>query len=107
MIADADGVRALILPNLKAYDAVLSEGTRDENRREQAEHVVRALMRALGVLAKEPRAGGRSSNGFPEGEALKERLVEVVGEALAERIASADGGDHGVVGAVLDSEGLA
>ena len=106
MIADADGVRALILPNLKAYDAVLSEGTRDENRREQAEHVVRALMRALGVLAKEPRAGGRGSNGFPEGEALRERLGEVVGEVLAERITSAEGVEKGIVAAVLEGEGL-
>jgi transcription initiation factor TFIID subunit 6 len=106
MIADTDGVRALILPNLKAYDAVLSEGTRDENRREQAEHVVRALMRALGVLAKEPRAGSGRSNGFPEGEALRERLAEVVGEVLAERIMSAEGVEQGIVGAVLDSEGL-
>jgi transcription initiation factor TFIID subunit 6 len=107
LIADADGVRALVLPNLKAYDQVLAEGLRDENRREQAEHVVKALVRALGVLAREPRAGGGRSNGFPEGEALRERLGEVVGDVLAERIAGGDGGvEKGVVGAVLGSEGL-
>lgn len=105
LIADADGVRALIMPNLKAYDAVLAEGLRDEARREQAEFVVRALMRALKVLGKEVRGSAAGENGVPEGEALKERLAEVVGEVLAERVVRA--GDEGVARAVLDEEGVA
>lgn len=104
MIADTDGIRALILPNLKAYDAVLAEGLKDEARREQAEYVVLVLMRALELLAKEPRAGS-SVNGYPEGEALRERLAEVVGEALAGRIG--EGGDQGIVGVVLDEGAMA
>ena len=103
MIANTDGIRALILPNLKAYDAVLAEGLKDDARREQAEYVVLVLMRALELLAKEPRAGG-SANGHPEGEALKERLAEVVGEALARKIV--DSGDQGIVGVVLDGGAL-
>lgn len=104
MIADTDGIRALILPNLKAYDAVLAEGLKDDARREQAEYVVLVLMRALELLAKEPRAGS-SVNGHPEGEALRERLAEVVGEALAGRIG--EGGDQGIVGVVLDEGAMA
>jgi hypothetical protein len=56
------------------------------------------------VLAREPRAGSGRSNGFPEGEALRERLGGVVGEVLAERIVG--GEEKGVVGVLLDGEGL-
>ena len=99
-IAGPAGVRSLILPNLKAYDAVLSEGLRDEGRREQAEYVVGAIMRALETSEEDGLSG--FSNGHPEGEALKDRLVEAVGEVIGIRVS--DSGREGLVSAVLEKD---
>nr|OQO25288.1 hypothetical protein B0A51_07072 [Rachicladosporium sp. CCFEE 5018] len=99
LLADAEGVRALILPNLQAYDAVLAEGLKDDGKREAAETVLGAIMRALGLLAK--ATGGMGAvNGFPEGDALKERLGDVVGDVVAAKVVEA--GDTRIIAAVLD-----
>lgn len=103
-LAGATGVRALILPNLPAYDAHLQLGLKDEARREQAEHVVQALWSALLTLEQDAVGGaaGAQGNGHPEGEALKERLVELVGEVLATKIV--DSGRSKLVAAVLEKD---
>lgn len=85
MIAGPDGVRALILPNLKAYDVHLTEGIKDEGKREQAEHVLQAIMRALESVEQDS-AGISQANGHPEGNALKERLTEAVGETIGTKV---------------------
>ena len=79
-IAGAGGVRSLILPNLKTYDLHLRDGIKDEARREQAEYIVLAIMRALEALEQD--AVGSMQNGHPEGDALRERLVEAAGEVV-------------------------
>ncbi|KAK3707675.1 histone H4-like TAF Taf6, SAGA complex subunit [Vermiconidia calcicola] len=53
MIAGADGVRELILPNLKAYDAVLQEAVRDDARAEEAGYVIDAIKKALDMLGED------------------------------------------------------
>ncbi|KXT03420.1 hypothetical protein AC578_1579 [Pseudocercospora eumusae] len=83
-IAGADGVRSLILPNLKAYDMHLSEGIKDEAKKEQAEYVVLAIMRALEKLEQDSIT--TAANGHPEGEALKERLIEALGEVIGKKV---------------------
>lgn len=89
MIAGADGVRTLILPNLKAYDVLLKEGLEDDTKREQAEYVVDAIMKALAVLEEDSAgSGAQQQNGHPEGEALKQRLSEVLGDVIGERVAA-------------------
>ena len=86
-IAGADGVRTLIIPNLKHYDAHLQEGLKDDSKREQAEYVAQAIMRALDTVEKDASAiGGLQQNGYPEGEALKERLVELLGEVIGTKV---------------------
>lgn len=103
-IAGPDGVRALILPNLKHYNLHLQEGLKeDAPKREQAEKVVDAIMRALEKLEQEAVGiGGGHQNGHPEGEELRERLVEAVGEVVGERVFEC--GRLGLVEAVLEKD---
>ncbi|WPH03776.1 Transcription initiation factor TFIID subunit 6 [Acrodontium crateriforme] len=53
MIAGSDGVRALIMPNLEAYEPFLQEGLKGD-RREQAEYVESAIKKALKLVEGEP-----------------------------------------------------
>lgn len=98
-IAGAAGIRTLVLPNLKAYDLVLKPGLADDQKKEQAERVVHAL---LGALSQLEHDSANASNGHPEGQALKEKLVDVVGEVLGGRIFEA--GRPGLVSAVLEKD---
>ncbi|KAK0309802.1 histone H4-like TAF Taf6, SAGA complex subunit [Friedmanniomyces endolithicus] len=103
MIAGAQGVRTLILPNLKAYDLHLQEGLKDDGgKREQAEFVVQAILRALQTLQEDAVMGTSSSNGHPAGDALRERLVGAVGEVVGGRVF--ESGREGLIGAVLERD---
>jgi transcription initiation factor TFIID subunit 6 len=101
MIAGAEGVRSLIIPNLPAYDAHLRQGLRDESRREQAEHVVLAIIRAIETL-EQSAIGASQSNGHPEGAAVRERLTEILGESIASKIAEIN--RPSLIAAVLEKE---
>ena len=102
-IAGADGVRSLVLPNLKAYNLHLQEGLKDEAKAEQAEFVVVAITSALGELEKAAvESGLDQQNGHPEGEALRERLVEVLGEVVGQRVF--ESGRQGLIDAVLERD---
>ncbi|KAL1297755.1 hypothetical protein AAFC00_006292 [Neodothiora populina] len=98
-IAGTAGIRTLILPNLKAYDLVLKPGLADEQKKDQAEKVVQALLLALAKLSIDSTG---VTNGHPEGEALKERLVETVGEVLGSRIF--ESGSPALISAVLEKD---
>ncbi|GAB7347322.1 hypothetical protein MBLNU459_g3400t1 [Dothideomycetes sp. NU459] len=82
-IAGTAGVRTLILPNLKAYDMVLKQGLADEQKMDQAEKVVSVLLRALETLEKD---SANITNGHPEGNELKERLTESIGEVMGAKV---------------------
>lgn len=99
-IAGAAGVRSLIVPNLKVYDAHLQRVLQDESKKKQAEFVVQAIMRALEVLEQDAVAG--MQNGHPEGEALRERLVEAIGEVMGSRVF--ENGRQGLANAVLEKD---
>ena len=101
MIAGAGGVRSLILPNLKAYDVHLSEGLKDDAKRDQAEHVLQAIMRALETLEQDA-LGAAQANGHPEGDALKDRLVEALGEVVGAKVF--ESGRQSLVNAVLEKD---
>ncbi|KAK5164630.1 histone H4-like TAF Taf6, SAGA complex subunit [Saxophila tyrrhenica] len=50
-VAGAESVRELILPNLRAYsEGVLQDAIKDDGKREQAEHVVDAIMKGVRLL---------------------------------------------------------
>lgn len=101
MIAGSAGVRSLILPNLKAYDVHLSEGVKDDAKKADAERVLEAIMRALDILEQDS-VGATQTNGHPEGEALKERLVQAVGEVIGNRVFET--GRQTLINAVLERE---
>ena len=98
-VTGVEGVRALFLPNLKAYDAHLAEGLRNDAKREQAEYVVVALTHALERLQEDNFHAGMHVNGHPEGESLKEQLVDVLGETMGQKVA--DSGHDRLIRAVL------
>ncbi|OCK80596.1 DUF1546-domain-containing protein [Lepidopterella palustris CBS 459.81] len=103
-IAGPEGVRLLVLPNLKLYDTILKEGLADDSRKLEAEMVVIAIMKGLEGL--ESSAGGRGGgfvvNGMEDLEGVRERLVEKVGEVVADRIVCS--GREILVRAVLESD---
>lgn len=98
-IAGTAGIRALILPNLKAYDMVLKPGMVDEQKRDQAERVASVLFRAMEQLERDST---HASNGHPEGQALQDRLVEAVGEVIGNRIYESK--RPGLISAVLEKD---
>ncbi|KAJ9629555.1 histone H4-like TAF Taf6, SAGA complex subunit [Taxawa tesnikishii (nom. ined.)] len=98
-IAGSPGIRTLVLPNLKAYDLVLKQGMTDDQRRDQAEMVAGALLRVLENLEKDTV---ETMNGHSEGEELKERLVEAVGEVMGRKIFEV--GRPGLISVALDKD---
>ena len=101
MIAGSAGVRSLILPNLKAYDVHLQEGIKDEAKRSDAEKVVEAIMHALDDLERDA-VGAVQANGHPEGDTLKERLIEAVGEVIGTKVF--ESGRQTLINAVLEKD---
>lgn len=82
-------MRVLILPNIKAYEAVIRDDIQEDGpRRGEAEMVVQQLLKALEKLEKEqslmPMTNGMSGHG---GEAVKESLVERIGPVVGTRVA--------------------
>lgn len=86
-LVGVEGVRVLILPNLAAYDSLLKEGLSDDNRKTDAEMVLKALLESLSLLAKEVIG---VQNGDASGPNVAERINERVGEALGSRVVEAD-----------------
>ena len=78
----------------------LSEGIKDEAKKEQAEYVVLAIMRALEKLEQDSIT--TAANGHPEGEALKERLIEALGEVIGNKVF--ESGRQSLVNAVLERD---
>nr|POE72936.1 transcription initiation factor tfiid subunit 6 [Quercus suber] len=104
-IAGPGGVRALLVPNLKAYDAHLHAGLTDDAKKLAAEHVLQALLRALHLLehdALPAHAPGRERNGHPEGDALRERLVDLLGDVVGTKVL--ESGNSALVAAVLEGD---
>ncbi|KAI9828387.1 MAG: hypothetical protein M1832_002815 [Thelocarpon impressellum] len=85
-VGGAEAVRVLILPNIKTYETVIKEdGLGDGARKAEAEIMVAALLKALRSLeADRPKlANGNSGDG---GDAMKGRLVEVLGTVVGTRV---------------------
>jgi len=98
-IAGPAGVRNLIVPNLKAYDLVLKPGVANDQQKDQASRVVQVLISALGTLERD---AVDTTNGHPEGEELKARLVDSVGEVMGTKVY--DLGNPSLVSAVLERD---
>lgn len=81
-------VRVLVIPNLREYSRLLSDGIEDSARRPAAERVLNALVAVLASL----REGQPSlANGHPAAvtDDLRAKLTDKVGDLIANRIADA------------------
>lgn len=79
----------LIIPNLRDYSNLLSDGIEDSARRPAAERVLNALVAVLASLrdSQAPLANGHSAAVTEE---LRSKLTEKVGDLIAGRIAEAN-----------------
>ncbi|KAF2496761.1 DUF1546-domain-containing protein [Lophium mytilinum] len=98
-ISGQDGVRLLVIPNLRLYDSILKEGLADESRKIEAEMVTRVLLQ--GLMRLENGVVGMV-NGIGNSEGVRERLAEKVGDVLAERVLAS--GRSKLVSAVLEAD---
>ena len=99
-IAGADGVRMLLLPNVKAFDSVYQEtldkaevDDEKQQKRREIEVVINATVESLSMLEQDHSAGDdfhmdgvESGNEGLLGEAERKSLAEKIGETVAERL---------------------
>lgn len=86
LISGVEGMRALVLPNLKIYDELLKGPIADESKKPEAERVLAVILKGLDSLGR--AQGSLRANGVSNLESLKDRLAEKVGDVVAERIIS-------------------
>ncbi|KAF2702837.1 TAF-domain-containing protein [Pleomassaria siparia CBS 279.74] len=84
LIAGPDGMKILVVPNLRIYDEVLKEALGDESKRAEAERVLALILYSLDQLER-ARSAARV-NGVGDLETRRERLVEKVGDVVTERL---------------------
>lgn len=100
-ITGPDGVKMLVLPNLKVYDEVLKEASADDSRKVEAEFVTATILKGLEMLERS-QGRGNAVNGAVNLGAMKDRLVEKVGEVVADRIVSS--GRSGMAQVILETD---
>jgi transcription initiation factor TFIID subunit 6 len=103
-LVGSEGLRLLILPNLKEYDAVLREGLADEAKRPETEMVALALLRAVDLCSRDilpPMVNGEVTNGGI-GADTRSLVIERVGEVIGNKIA--DSGSSLLVRTALEIE---
>lgn len=117
-LTGSEGVRTLVLPNLKDYESlVLRDGmAADEGKKAEAEMVVKAIMAGLESLEHDSRVMLRLSNGSKrnaedgngngdeEKRRDRARLVDVVGEIIGDRVLQT--GRPSLVRAILSSDNV-
>jgi transcription initiation factor TFIID subunit 6 len=92
----SDGVRVAVLPNLKVYDALLEEAlsSDDSLRRGEAEMVVLALLRIMGITARDTFLGRTDmTNGTSSpsvGEEVRTQLAEKIGGVMGNKVADSN-----------------
>jgi transcription initiation factor TFIID subunit 6 len=84
LVIGIEGIRMLLLPNLKLYDEVLKEAVADEARKPEADRVLAVILRALDELARS--RGVARANGVASLDAQRERLAEKVGDVVADNL---------------------
>ncbi|KAI9676371.1 MAG: hypothetical protein M1817_000528 [Caeruleum heppii] len=85
-VGGPEAVRVLIVPNVKAYEAVLRDELAEEGpKKAEAEMVVGALAQVLASLYKD---GDGTVNGMAadEGEAIRSRVVEQLGTIVGTKL---------------------
>ncbi|KAF2203941.1 Arf-domain-containing protein [Delitschia confertaspora ATCC 74209] len=85
-ITGVDGMKMLVMPNLKIYDEVLKEAYGDDSKKPEADRVLSVILTALDNLERSQRLALTRVNGVGNIAAMRERLAEKVGEVLADSI---------------------
>lgn len=110
-IAGAEGVRALLLPNLKALDATLkesvsaSEGLSDDHRsakKVEVDAVLAAVVQGLVLVEQDGVSAGDAEQMDVDSDEEKAAVIERVGELIGENVCSL--GRPGLVQALLAKE---
>jgi transcription initiation factor TFIID subunit 6 len=92
----SDGIRVAVLPNLKVYDALLEEvmSSEDNMKRTEAQMVVLALLRVMGLVARDTLVGRKDMmNGTSSpavSDEVRELLVERIGGVLGNKVADSN-----------------
>jgi transcription initiation factor TFIID subunit 6 len=84
LVIGPEGIRMLLLPNLKLYDEVLKEAIADESRKPEADRVLAVILSGLDELSR--TRGATRVNGVGDLEAQRARLTEKVGEVVADSL---------------------
>lgn len=99
-VLEAEGIRIVILPNLKIYDEVLKEAIADESRKIEAQHVLATILKCLDDM--ERSRGATRANGVANLDGQRERLADKVGETVADVIIKS--GRTAVAQAILEAD---
>lgn len=85
-VGGAEAVRLLILPNIKAYEAVLQDQTASNgSRTEEAERTVRLLVESLTSLTDDQVGMMNGSSGVGDGDA-REQLIDRLGRVVGPEV---------------------
>ncbi|KAF1813939.1 transcription initiation factor TFIID subunit D5 [Eremomyces bilateralis CBS 781.70] len=94
-----DGVRALIIPNLKLYDSVLKESLADDAKKSEAEAVIRVILKGLMLVEDDmpdlsrpysPHANARTYLGDKLGEVIGNKAVDLGRPKLVKALTETD-----------------
>jgi transcription initiation factor TFIID subunit 6 len=100
LIARVEGTRMLVLPNLKIYDEVLKEALAEDSKRQEVDRVLAEILQSLDEMARTIRP--TRVNGVANLEGQRLRLVEKVGEVIADRLVASRRTD--VVAIILETD---
>ncbi|KAF2841189.1 DUF1546-domain-containing protein [Patellaria atrata CBS 101060] len=98
-LSGPDGVRQLVLPNLKLFDSVLTEAV-ERGERLEVDIVAGAIVKALQTLGV--YIANRDVMDIDEGDDLRERIVDKVGETIGGRLVEL--GKTGLIRFILDEK---
>jgi transcription initiation factor TFIID subunit 6 len=84
LVIGPEGIRMLLLPNLKLYDEVLKEAITDESRKPEADRVLAVILSGLDELSR--TRGSTRINGVVSLAGQRERLAEKVGDVVADSL---------------------
>jgi transcription initiation factor TFIID subunit 6 len=84
-----EGIRVAILPNIKAYDSILSEGLADDSKTGEAKMVVLAILRLIDLCARDAPPtmlvnGITNGNNLDVQPALEAKVGSIIGAKVAQ-----------------------
>jgi transcription initiation factor TFIID subunit 6 len=90
-VVGPNGVRQLILPNLKFYDGTLKEALNDESKKVEVDFVISVIMRGLTELQKVSGTQNHAVNGVlgSSTEDIQQKLADKIGDVLAAKLVQA------------------